>query len=357
MTARDMALGPVMLDLRGTSVDSDEYELLKHPACGGVILFSRNLESIEQLQALVAAIHAVREPRLLVAVDHEGGRVQRFHDGFSRLPACALLGQAYDDDPRRGLALAGRAGWLMAAELRGVDIDFSFAPVLDLGHGVSEVIGDRAFHSDPEAVMQLARHYMDGMAAAGMAAVGKHFPGHGSVAADSHHELPVDERRFEDILMADLRVFRHMIDNHLAAIMPAHVVYPQVDEQPAGFSRIWLQDVLREQLGFQGAIFSDDLGMNGAAVAGDMAARAHAAIAAGCDMLLACNDQPGAAAVLEAIATTAVPATQARLVRMHGRRSPSLADLRQTAEWQTVMAEITRLDRNPELDLDNDQIV
>lgn len=352
-----MALGPVMLDLRGTRIEADEYELLKHPAAGGVILFSRNFESVDQLQALVQAIHDIREPRLLVAVDHEGGRVQRFHGEFTRLPACALLGKAYDHERRRGLDLAQRAGWLMAAELRGVGIDFSFAPVLDIDTGASEVIGDRAFHRRPDDAMQLARRYMEGMLQAGMAAVGKHFPGHGSVAADSHHELPVDERSFEDIMMADLRVFRHLIDNHLAAIMPAHVVYPRVDEQPAGFSRIWLQDVLRGQLNFQGAIFSDDLGMGGAAVAGDMVARARAATDAGCDMLLVCNNQESAAAVLDAINAAAVPATQARLMRMHGRRADSLAAMRQSATWQTAVAQVTALDNNPELDLDNDEFV
>ena len=352
-----MALGPVMLDLRGARMEADEYEMLGHPAAGGVILFSRNFESVAQLEALVHEIHSMREPSLLVAVDHEGGRVQRFHGEFTRLPACALLGKAHDADSSQGLSLAERAGWLMAAELRGVGIDFSFAPVLDLDKGVSEVIGDRAFHRDPDMAMQLARRYMEGMIRAGMAAVGKHFPGHGSVAADSHHELPVDERRLEDIMMEDLRVFRHLIDNHLAAIMPAHVVYPRVDDKPAGFSRVWLQDVLRGQLQFQGAIFSDDLGMNGAAVAGDMVARAEAALEAGCDMLLVCNNQAGAGSVLEALATAAAPATQARLMRMHGRRAPLLGELQQLEQWQSVVAEVTALDRTPELDLDNDQLV
>ncbi|MCS3903922.1 beta-N-acetylhexosaminidase [Methylohalomonas lacus] len=352
-----MALGPVMLDLRGSRIEADEYELLRHPATGGVILFARNFESVAQLEALVHEIHDLREPHLLVAVDHEGGRVQRFHGEFTRLPPCGLFGRVYDRGKEHGLALADRAGWLMAAELRGVGIDFSFAPVLDIDKGVSEVIGDRAFHRDVDSVMQLARRYMDGMLRAGMAAVGKHFPGHGSVAADSHHELPVDERRFEDILMEDLRVFRYLIDNHLAAIMPAHVVYPLVDDRPAGFSRVWLQDVLREQLGFQGAIFSDDLGMSGAAVAGDMAARADAALAAGCDMLLVCNNQAGAAAVLEHVKTAPPPATQARLMRMQGRRAPALAELQQLEQWRTLAAEIGTLDRTPELDLDNDQLV
>lgn len=346
-----------MLDLRGTDIAPDEYELLRHPAAGGVILFSRNFESIAQLSALVRAIHEVREPHLLVAVDHEGGRVQRFHGDLTRLPACALLGKVYDADRERGLALAERAGWLMASELRATGVDFSFAPVLDLDKGVSEVIGDRAFHQYPDSAMQLARRYMEGMARAGMAAVGKHFPGHGAVAADSHHELPMDERRYEDILMEDLRVFRHLIDNNLAGIMPAHVVYPRVDDQPAGFSRIWLQDVLRDQLRFQGAIFSDDLGMNGAAVAGDMVARAQAAQAAGCDMLLVCNNQAGARDVVEAVAGAAEPVTQARLMRMQGRRARELQALQQLEEWQSAVAQLTAIDKTPQLDLDNDQLV
>lgn len=353
-----MALGPVMLDLRGLRIEPDEAELLTHPAAGGVILFSRNFESINQLRELIATIHDLREPRLLVAVDQEGGRVQRFHGDFTRLPACALLGREYDRESRHGLALAESAGWLMAVELRAVGIDFSFAPVLDLDRGISEVIGDRAFHGDPESAMQLAWRYMEGMRRAGMAAVGKHFPGHGTVAADSHLETPIDDRRYEDILFEDLRVFEHLINHHLAAVMPAHVVYPQVDDRPAGFSRIWLQDVLRGQFGFQGAIFSDDLGMSGAAVAGDMEARAHAALDAGCDMLLVCNNQAGAATVLETIKTAAVPATQARLMRMHGRDQPlTFEALTQETKWRDTVAAVTRLDTHPQLDLDNDQLV
>ncbi|MEX0951955.1 MAG: beta-N-acetylhexosaminidase [Gammaproteobacteria bacterium] len=352
-----MVLGPVMLDLCGTTLAADERELLQHPGCGGVILFSRNFESVPQLSELVHAIKSVREPQLLISVDHEGGRVQRFHGEFTRLPACALLGQCYDEDRRSALQRAEQAGWLMAAELRGTGIDFSFAPVLDLDSGISEVIGDRAFHRQSEPAMQLALQYMHGMQRAGMAAVGKHYPGHGAVAADSHHETPVDERRFEDILLHDLRVFEHLIINGLPAIMPAHVIYPEVDAQPAGFSHIWLQSVLRGQLGFQGAIFSDDLGMSGAAVAGDMVARAHVALDAGCDMLLVCNNQSGAAAVLAAVGQPVAPATQARLMRMHGRKAMAFNELQQSPDWQTAVAAVTELDKTPELDLDNDQLV
>ena len=257
-----------MLDLRGTVMEADEREMLGHPLVGGVILFSRNYEDLEQLQALTRNIHNIRTPRLLIAVDHEGGRVQRFRQGFSALPACGCLGQEYDADRKYGLDCADKAGWLMAAELLSVGVDFSFAPVLDLNQQVSEVIGDRAFHSDVEAITTLAKSYIRGMKRAGMAAVGKHFPGHGSVKEDSHHAIPIDRRRFEDIAMLDMLPFERLARSHLQGIMPAHVVFEKVDKLPAGFSSFWLQRVLREQLGFQGAIFSDDISMAGAEAMG-----------------------------------------------------------------------------------------
>jgi len=351
-----MSLGPIMLDLRGTRLEADEAEILKHPLVGGVILFARNYESIDQLRALTTTIHAIRDPQLLIAVDHEGGRVQRFRDGFTHLPPCHLIGERYDRDQARGLQLAERAGWLMASELRAVGVDFSFAPVLDLYKSISQVIGDRAFHADPQTASALARRYMHGMYNAGMAAVGKHFPGHGSVIADSHTEVPVDERRYEDIAMEDMECFRRLIDGGLAGIMPAHVIYPAVDDKPAGFSEIWLKRILRQQLGFKGIIFSDDLSMAGAGVAGDYPDRTRMALHAGCDMVLICNEQQQAIRVLNEFEHQTDPVASARLIRMHGRGNISMQQLQSGSEWQQVVQTITALDLTPELNLGDDTV-
>jgi len=349
-----MSLGPVMLDLEGVTLTPEERELLLHPLVGGVILFARNYESVPRLRALVAAIHTVREPTLIVAVDHEGGRVQRFREGFTRLPSCALIGKAYDRNHRHGLHLAEKAGWLMAVELRAAGLDFSFAPVLDLYKGISKVIGDRAFHRDPEIVTNLARNYIHGMRRAGMEAVGKHFPGHGSVAEDSHHAVPVDRRTFEDLQQEDLLPFERLIATGLAAVMPAHVIYPAVDEKPAGFSPVWLQDILRRQLNFHGTIFSDDICMVGAEVAGNYVDRAHAALGAGCDMVLVCNQRQAVIDVLDNLKHSLDPASQVRLIRMHGRNPLTFAEMREDYEWQNISREIAALDVTPELDLGDD---
>ncbi len=333
-----------MVDLRGVELDAPERELLSHPAVGGVILFTRNHADRAQLAELVAAIHALRTPRLLVAVDQEGGPVQRLRHEFSPLPAASVFGDLYDAEAQRALALAEDCGWLMAAELRSVDIDFSFAPVLDLRAGVSRVVNDRAFHRDPQVIARLARAWMRGMQAAGMAAVGKHFPGHGSVAADSHHELPVDERALADIRMRDLVPFSRLIAAGLAGVMPAHVVYPAVDRRPAGFSPLWLRDILRGELDFQGAVFSDDLGMAGARIAGEPLQRARAALAAGCDMVLVCNEPAAAAAVVEGLGAGHEPASQVRLMRMHGRRGETPRRLHAHERWQRTVAALGRLD-------------
>ncbi|CAK0748033.1 beta-N-acetylhexosaminidase [Gammaproteobacteria bacterium] len=336
-----MSLGPVMVDIQGTTLTAEDRELLCHPKVGGMILFSRNYHSPEQLQALLVEVHALRSPRLLVAVDHEGGRVQRFRKGFTCLPAVARLGEIYDFDPSRALHLAELSGWLMAAELRSVGVDFSFAPVLDLGRGVSTVIGDRAFHATPQGVARLARAYVTGMQRAGMAATGKHFPGHGAVVADSHLALPVDNRSLDEIVTEDLYPFRTLIAHGLSGIMPAHVVYSRVDTAPAGFSRFWLQEILRDQLGFQGIIFSDDLSMAGAEGVGGYGARAYAALEAGCDMVLVCNCREGALEVLRALESHDQPFTHLSLVQMYGREGiyPDFPD--RDKAWRDAVAELS----------------
>ena len=336
-----MSLGPVMLDVEGLALSAVERERLRHPLVGGVILFARNYQSPEQVEALVREIHGLRTPRLLVAVDHEGGRVQRFRDGFTGLPAIRRLGHIYDENPRRALRLAETSGWLMATELRAVGVDFSFAPVLDLDRGVSQVIGDRAFHSRPEAVADLAHAYMRGMHQAGMAATGKHFPGHGAVAADSHVALPVDERELVDIMAEDVVPFERMIHYGLEGIMPAHVIFPRVDAQPAGFSRTWIRKILRGQLEFQGVVFSDDLSMEGAKGAGDVVARAKLALSAGCDMVLVCNDPAAADQVLTGLGTYDDPVSHLRLVRMHGRENPTREQLAQDQAYRDAVRAVT----------------
>ena len=349
-----MSLGPIMLDIGGLALTSAERELLRHPLVGGVILFARNFESVFQLRTLVSVIHSLREPGLMVAVDHEGGRVQRFREGFTKLPASALIGKAYDENHRHGLRLADQAGWLMAVELRAVGIDFSFAPVLDLHKGISKVIGDRSFHRDPETVSNLARQFLHGMRRAGMEAVGKHFPGHGSVVEDSHHAVPVDRRSFVDIQLEDLLPFERLITAGLAAIMPAHVIYPAVDDKPAGFSSLWLQDILRRQLKFYGTIISDDISMAGAEVAGNFLDRTRSALDAGCDMVLVCNNRGAVVDILDHFQHSPDPAAQARLIRLHGRNPLTYEEMRENHEWRNVSREIAALEIMPELDLGND---
>ncbi|ODS99107.1 MAG: beta-N-acetylhexosaminidase [Lautropia sp. SCN 69-89] len=280
--------GPVVIDVQGTALDAAERERLMHPLVGGVILFARNFESRKQLARLCDEIHALRRPRLLICVDHEGGRVQRFQKGFTRLPPMRELGQLWDRDVLGACRRATEVGQTIGTELREVGVDLSFTPVLDLDWGRSQVIGDRALHADPRVVAMLARCLAHGLLLAGMANCGKHFPGHGWAHADSHVALPTDERDLETLLSADAAPYGWLGDA-LLSVMPAHVVYPQVDALPAGFSRRWLRDILRRKLGFQGLVFSDDLTMEGASVAGDIVARGRAALAAGCDMVLVCN--------------------------------------------------------------------
>lgn len=317
-----MSLGPVMLDVVGTVLAADDIKRLQHPLVGGVILFARNFENCEQLKVLTASIHAVRQPPLLVAVDHEGGRVQRFRDGFTKIPPMRVFGQLWDSDRKQAKALAIEAGWVLAAELRAHGVDFSFTPVLDMDYGDSLVIGDRAFHLDPRAINELAFSLMQGLKKGGMAAVGKHFPGHGFVVADSHMSIPVDERAFDQIAQNDMQPFRQMIDEGLPAIMPAHVIYPKVDNKPAGFSEKWLKKVLRERLGFNGVIFSDDLSMEGATVGGDVTTRSLAALHAGCDMILLCNRPDLADELLANLEWNMSAQSIVRLARMHGGHQP-----------------------------------
>jgi beta-N-acetylhexosaminidase len=343
-----MSLGPLMVDVAGTQLTPEDVEVLRHPLVGSVILFTRNYQNPQQVAALTAAIRALRTPQLLIAVDHEGGRVQRFREGFTRLPAARLIGRRFDQDRREALSLARSVGWLMAAELRAVGVDFSFAPCIDLEYGLSEVIGDRAFHQDPDAVASLAAAYLAGMREAGMAAIAKHFPGHGAVIADSHFALPVDRREFVD-MEPDLRPYRLLIENQLPGILAAHVVYPAVDQFPASLSHRWITDILRGTLGFHGCVFADDLSMAGAAAFGDTVKRAGLAFAAGCDVLPICNDRAAVRAVLESFdPEAATPASQARLVRMRARgEAPS--GLAGNAHWQETVTRIANLSVAPPL--------
>ena len=347
-----MSLGPLMIDLTGTELTAEERELLAHPRVGGVILFARNYAEPAQLAALVAAIHAVRSPPLLVAVDHEGGRVQRFREGFSALPAARRIGREYDLDERRGVELARSMGWLMAAELLACGVDLSFAPCVDVDYGVS-FITDRAFHSRPRVVSQLALAYAQGMREAGMAATAKHFPGHGAVTADSHATLPVDRRELAD-LDGDLMPYRRLIANGLPAVMVGHLLFPAVDAEPASFSRRWVTEVLRGELGFQGAVFTDDLSMGGAAGYGEIVTRAERALGAGCDMLVVCNDRTAAASVIDRLTVTPAPASGVRLARLHGRERFSAQALRASARWHDAQAQLAACAAVPRLDLDAD---
>ncbi len=353
MKKTELSLGPVMLDVAGLELSAEDRDILRHPLVGGVILFSRNYASTEQLTALTREIHALRKPRLLVAVDHEGGRVQRFRDGFTALPAARRIGQAWDHDHRRGRRLAEASGWVMAAELRASGLDFSFAPVLDVDHGLCEVIGERAFHRDPEVVGHLGFAMMQGMSRAGMSAVGKHFPGHGGVVEDSHVAIPHDRRDISDIMRNDGWPFQHLIANGLAALMPAHVIYDRVDSRPAGFSSVWLQDILRDSWAFEGVIFSDDLDMAGAgAIAGDHAERARAAVAAGCDVVLICNNRPGAVDILDHAGLEIDPRVHLRMVRLHGRHDIGWPALTASEEWQQATTLLRRYQDDSTLELD-----
>jgi beta-N-acetylhexosaminidase len=312
-----LPLGVAVIDVEGLGLTDADRLRLSHPQVGGVILFSRNFESLTQLQVLTAEIRALREPALIIAVDHEGGRVQRFRDGFTAIPAMRKLGHLWDTDEDAALKAAHAAGLVLAAELTSVGVNLSYTPVLDVDFGESGVIGDRAFHRDASAISALAAALQRGLKDGGLASCGKHFPGHGHVRADSHHEVPIDDRPLAEIEADDMLPYRQLIPAGLASVMPAHVIYPAVDAHPAGFSKVWLQDILRIRYRFDGVIFSDDLSMEGASVAGGVMARANAALGAGCDMVLLCNDAPKADELLAGLAAVNMPPVDAsRIARL-----------------------------------------
>ncbi|VAW49289.1 beta-N-acetylglucosaminidase [hydrothermal vent metagenome] len=340
-----MSLGSVMIDIEGTHLQSIEAERLMDPLVAGVILFSRNFESVEQLQRLTTKIHSLRHPRLLIAVDHEGGRVQRFRAGFTHIPPMRLLGELYKKDPQKSYQVAEKMGWLLAAELLSVGVDFSFAPVVDLDYGGSTVIGDRAFHRDFVAVGHLSFHLMLGMRKAGMAAVAKHFPGHGFIEADTHLEVAEDCRPFAEIQQHDMQPFLRLIENGLDAVMPAHVIYPKVDSLPAGFSEVWLQAILRKQCYFEGAIISDDMSMKAAQAYGSAPERVLKALQAGCDLVLVCNDSMAADEVLSRLNWHSETLSHARLIRLHAHGKFKYQTLQFDPQWQAAVSVANELNQ------------
>jgi beta-N-acetylhexosaminidase len=347
-----MSLGPVMLDVEGLALSPADRDLLREPAVGGVILFSRNFASPDQLADLVAAIRAVRSPPLLVAADYEGGRVQRFRDGFTLIPPMRRLGHQFDSDPELAKTFAESCGWLIGSELRAFGIDLSFAPCVDLDWGLSEVIGDRSFHRDPEVVAVLATSLCRGMKNAGMAAVAKHFPGHGAVVADSHETLPIDRRPY-GTLLDDMQPYEKLVSRRaIAGVMLAHVVYAETDPLPAGFSPYWIREQLRGQIGFDGAVFCDDLSMKATASYGSMTKRARLALDAGCDMVLICNDRAAARAAVASLRDYSQPTSLVRLARLHGTRALARDALRASTQWQQAAEQLGNWLDRPILELD-----
>ncbi len=339
MRGLKLPLGPVVLDPSGAALTDDDRKRLLHPAAGGVILFAHNFASCDQLAALTAEIRALRTPGLFIGVDHEGGRVQRFREGFTALPPMRTLGVLWERDRAAGRRCAHGIAYVAAAELAAHGVDFSFAPVLDLDYGSSSVIGDRALHFDPIAVGALAVELIRGFADGGMRAVGKHFPGHGFAAIDSHVGVPRDERKVAVIMKKDVVPYRAAIAAGLGGVMPAHVIYSKADAEPAGYSKYWLQDVLRGKLGFEGLIFSDDLSMEGASTAGGIPERARAALAAGCDMVLLCQNPAGQERLLDSMASTAV-SFPGRIENMKHRGG---RDLRKSVAYREALATLQHL--------------
>jgi beta-N-acetylhexosaminidase len=340
-----------MISLRGTTLEPDERVWLASPVVGGVILFARNFLNLEQVADLIADIHAVRSPPLLVAVDQEGGRVQRFRGPFTNLPAPRLLGYLFDENPEAAEEAARSLAWLMASELRAVGVDLSFAPVVDLDLGLAAVIGDRAMHRDPEVVSRLAQSFQAGALAGGMAITAKHFPTHAGATADSHLEIAVDRRPYRELL-EDLEPYRQLIEAGLHGVMVGHVIFPELDPLPASLSSWWVKSQLRGELGFHGAVISDDLGMAGAAVSGGLPERVGRALEAGCDLVLLCNVPEEISAVLAALADYVDPASQLRLMRLRGTRRRGWDDLRATPEWAEARRVLAALAAKPKLELE-----
>jgi beta-N-acetylhexosaminidase len=341
-----------MLDIEGRQLTPADRALLQEPAVGGVILFSRNYESPSQLADLIAGIRALRSPPLLIAVDHEGGRVQRFRDGFSAIPPMRRLGRQYDGDSEEAVALAKTAGWLIASELRAMNIDLSFTPCVDLDWGVSEIIGNRAFHRDPDVVAELASAFCNGLRSAGMAAVAKHFPGHGAVVADSHDQLPVDRRSYGDLL-DDMRPYEKLIaKRQLAGVMIAHIVYAETDPLPASFSSYWIKQQLRSALNYDGAVVCDDLSMKATETMGSMPKRARLALQAGCDMVIVCNNRPAASATVAALRDYSDPLSLVRLARLHGTGKIVRESLLASDQWQIAADSLQQWLDRPALKLD-----
>jgi beta-N-acetylhexosaminidase len=346
-----VSLGPLMISVEGASLGDDERNWLASPLIGGVILFARNFADVAQLERLVADIHAIRDPSLLVAVDQEGGRVQRFGDPFTRLPPARVLGHLHDEDHEAAGRAARAVAWTMAAELLAVGVDMSFAPVVDLDRGLAGVIGDRALHEDAGVVAKLAREFCAGCRAAGMTATAKHFPTHAGAIQDSHTELAVDRRDLAE-LVDDLAPYRRLISSGLHSVMMAHVSFPEIDEAPASMSRWWIETQLRGEMEFSGAIISDDMSMVGASTGGDMADRVRAALDAGCDLVLICNAADRVPDVLAALDGYVDPAGELRLMRLRGKRGPSLAKLRESVEWQRAHELVESLNSRPALELE-----
>jgi beta-N-acetylhexosaminidase len=334
----EVTMGPLMIDVSGYELTHEEIDKLDHPLVGGLILFSRNYHDQSQLKDLIKHVRMVTRNDVIVAVDHEGGRVQRFRKDFSLIPAMGKIYTAIDGDDVQKLAssdyLVEQCGWLMAAELLAFDIDISFAPVLDI-NGVSEVIGDRGFHSEPQHIVRLASRFIKGMHRAGMKATGKHFPGHGNVKEDSHIAMPVDKRSRDEIMSLDMQIFKDLQQQGLLdAVMPAHVIYPEVDDLPAGFSRQWIGQILRKELQFDGVVFSDDLSMQGAVQMGDILTRTNLAINAGCDMALVCNDPISAAYLLDKLPSDLV--VSQRPAKLKKGQHPDFITLQKTADYQSA---------------------